>query len=196
MTGSNRNLRLQDSLFRYLKEDGPKTVSELTDYLNNYHEREVGRRIPKDRNQQPKLCSRCGMPDSNKVSCRSTLNKDGTWDQKHTKRTQKAINNYSSRQITGVLRTSPLFKVDGKTKVYYPAWSRLPVGAGSIARVPKQELVPSTTNTCAAIVNVWSIVPVKEVVDNMVTKETKIRRWQPSIIKNEFKRRGLDIANY
>ena len=95
----------------------------------------------------------------------------------------KVRHSYSSQQITGVLRTSPLFRRGGSGRVSYPS-------------------IHTPSGTATGFVNVWEVVPVEEVVDNMLAKRRafgptkhRLRRFQPNVIKQELKRRGEVITN-
>jgi len=88
---------------------------------------------------------------------------------------------YSSNQITGVLKSNPLFQtVRPSIEKNYES------GTTSRWKSPK-------TGRWVAD---WEARPIREVVDNMIEKRDSgipLRRFQPQVVKNEFKRRGLKL---
>jgi len=142
MSGSNRNIRLANWLHIYLHEAGPKSVSEITDYINH---------------EQP---------------TKKTL--DG-------RESRKTKNSYTHNQITGVLKSNPLFvTVKPSVEKNYES--------GTTTRWKS----PNTGRWVAD----WEARPIREVVDNMIKKRESgipLRRFHAQVIKNEFKRRGLKL---
>lgn len=150
--GSSRNLRVADNCYQYLKESGPKTVTEIVEYLNTNH-------------------------------------RVGKLGRRHTTKSKSSV---TSQQVTGMMRTSPLFKIYGHTTIRYPNWGRAPMGKGAANNYKKLAQV----NTCVGNVCIWNIVPVKEVVDNLLDENGQLRqhtfrKHYPRVIKYELKDRGV-----
>ena len=87
----------------------------------------------------------------------------------------------TSHQISGVLRTSPLFKAIGSATILYPQWGRTPKG--------KSGWMPAEANTVRGEVLVYDIVSITSVVDKILSKQHALRKHYPKVIKDEMKRR-------
>lgn len=86
---------------------------------------------------------------------------------------RKTKHSYSSQQITGVVRTNPLFRAVNQETDTYEKFK-----AGWVYR--------------------WEAKPIEDVVDDMLTNavsitQHRLRRFQPNVIKTEFRRRGFEI---
>ena len=89
----------------------------------------------------------------------------------------KSKRQFSSHQITGMLRTSPLF-----------------VKVGVVLNTYDNGTINGHTHKGQkSSVNEYDIVDIKEVVDNLLQKTHRRRKHYPSVIKTEIKRRGIEL---
>tara|TARA_R110001592_G_C13150016_1_gene748107 strand:+ start:724 stop:1143 length:420 start_codon:yes stop_codon:yes gene_type:complete len=136
--GASRNLRLADWCYEYIKNEGPKSVQELKDYINHQRKNYVGNKYKESKS-----------------------------------RTQ-----FSSHQITGMLRTSPLFTKKGIVVNTYDNMSRVTMGTH---RGIKSEVYE------------YDIIGIEKVVDSLLEKKHRFRKHYPNVIKQEVKRRGMEL---
>ena len=79
----------------------------------------------------------------------------------------------TSQQVSGVVKGSRLFQMD---------------------EIINQRYRSETSGN--SVVYTWKAIPIGKVVDDMINRPTRVRRYQPTVVKNEFKRRGLKIEEY
>ncbi len=116
----------------------------------------------------------------------------------------------TSQQMSNLFRVSPLFQIVGEVEILYPHWTRLPVGKGGVSawdvhagsktsdRRKGGRLTAGTMNSNGAMVNLYDVVPVEQVVDSMLDnngelRQHRVKKTYPRVIQYELKARGVEI---
>jgi len=105
----------------------------------------------------------------------------------------------TSEQLANVLRCSPLFKVSDTTTITYGAAGGLSakkskVGGnswGSAFHYTNEKNTVTQLQGSRAKVNVYTIVPIEDIIEKLRGKQHLVRKRWPKVLKDAMKKEGL-----
>ena len=160
--GNAGNLKVADRCYHFIKENGPKTVTEMKDYLNDL----------RGRGRSPRGVTSEQL--ANVMRCSPLFRVVGT-DFIH----------YGC-STTPAPKKTPIVEMRGKVGGRVPTDTTLTRYKQKLANNKKRVRKRGTTP-----VNLYDIVPIEEVIEKLRGKKHLVRKRWPKVLKDAMKKEGI-----